>query len=153
MDREHFPSVPWFRARPIQGILRALVRHAQGAARRQLRHAGGRSPRALPQLLHPGPLRHLLRLPHLRRMTVLTSKENPKVKHWAKLASDARYRRSEGRTLLEGPHLVAAWRRTRTKAAAIIVTEQALEKKEISDLAGMTPVIVSEGVFGSIVEA
>ena len=86
-------------------------------------------------------------------MTVLTSKENPKVKHWAKLASDARYRKSEGRTLLEGPHLVAAWRQTRTKAAAIIVTEPALEKKEISDLAGLTPVIVSEGVFGSIVEA
>jgi len=86
-------------------------------------------------------------------MTVLTSKENPKVKHWARLASDARYRKSEGRALLEGPHLVAAWRRARMKAAAIIVTEQALEKKEISDLAGMTPVIVSEGVFGSIVEA
>ncbi len=86
-------------------------------------------------------------------MTVLTSKENPKVKHWAKLASDARYRKSEGRALLEGPHLVAAWRQTRMKAAAIIVTEQALEKKEISDLAGMTPVIVSEGVFGRIVEA
>ena len=86
-------------------------------------------------------------------MSVLTSKENPKVKHWAKLASDARYRKSEGRALLEGPHLVAAWRQTRMKAAAIIVTEQALEKKEISDLAGMTPVIVSEGVFGSIVEA
>jgi TrmH family RNA methyltransferase len=84
---------------------------------------------------------------------VITSKENPKVKHWAKLASDARYRRSEGRTLLEGPHLVAAWRQSRAKAAAIIVTEQALEKKEISDLAGMTPVLVSEGVFGSIVEA
>jgi len=86
-------------------------------------------------------------------MTVLTSKENPKVKHWAKLASDARYRRSEGRTLLEGPHLVAAWRQIRMKALAIIVTEQALERKEISDLAGMTPVIVSEGVFGAIVEA
>jgi RNA methyltransferase, TrmH family len=86
-------------------------------------------------------------------MTVLTSKENPKVKHWAKLAGDARYRRSEGRALLEGPHLVAAWRKTRAKAAAIIVTEQALEKKEISDLAGMTPVIVSEGVFGAIVDA
>jgi TrmH family RNA methyltransferase len=86
-------------------------------------------------------------------MTVLTSKENPKVKHWAKLASDARYRKSEGRALLEGPHLVAAWRQAGMKSLAIIVTEQALEKKEISDLAGMTPVIVSEGVFGAIVEA
>ena len=86
-------------------------------------------------------------------MTMLTSKENPKVKHWARLASDARYRKSEGRALLEGPHLVAAWRQAGMKAVAIIVTGQALEKKEISDLAGMTPVIVSEGVFGAIVEA
>jgi TrmH family RNA methyltransferase len=86
-------------------------------------------------------------------MTMLTSKDNPKVKHWARLASDARYRKSEGRTLLEGPHLVAAWRQARLKAVAILVTEEALEKKEISDLAGMTPVIVSEAVFASIVEA
>jgi TrmH family RNA methyltransferase len=86
-------------------------------------------------------------------MSMLTSKDNPKVKHWRKLAGDARYRKSEGRTLLEGPPLVAAWRQTRIKAVAIIVTEPALEKKEISDLAGMTPVIVSEGVFGAIVEA
>jgi TrmH family RNA methyltransferase len=86
-------------------------------------------------------------------MTVLTSKDNPKVRHWAKLASDARYRKSEGRTLLEGPHLVAALRQARLKAASIIVTEKALEKKEISDLAGMTPVIVSDGVFSSIVDA
>ena len=86
-------------------------------------------------------------------MTVLTSKDNPKVRHWAKLASDARYRKSEGRALLEGPHLVAAWRQARLKAVSIIVTEKALEKKEISDLAGMTPVIVSEGVFSSIVDA
>jgi RNA methyltransferase, TrmH family len=84
---------------------------------------------------------------------MLTSKDNPRVRHWAKLASDARYRRSEGRALLEGPHLVAAWRQARLKAAAIIVTEEALGKKEISDLAGMTPVIVSEGVFGAIVDA
>jgi RNA methyltransferase, TrmH family len=84
---------------------------------------------------------------------MLTSKDNPKVRHWAKLASDARYRKSEGRALLEGPHLVAAWRQTGLKAVSIIVTEKGLEKKEISDLAGMTPVIVSEGVFGSIVDA
>ena len=86
-------------------------------------------------------------------MTTLTSKDNPRVKRWARLVHDARYRKSEGRTILEGPHLVAAWRQHRLKAAAIIVTEKALERKEISDLAGMTPVIVSEGVFSSIVDA
>jgi RNA methyltransferase, TrmH family len=86
-------------------------------------------------------------------MSVLTSKDNPRVKRWARLVQDARYRKSEGHAILEGPHLVAAWRQHRLKAAAIIVTEKALEKKEISELAGMTPVIVSEAVFSSIVDA
>ena len=63
---------------------------------------------ALPQLLHARARRHLRRLPHLRAVTVLRSRDNPKVKRWAKLASDARYRRSEKRALIEGPHLVAA---------------------------------------------
>ena len=86
-------------------------------------------------------------------MTTLTSKDNPKVKRWAKLASDSRYRKSEQRTLIEGPHLLAAFQATGGRAAAILVTEKALAGKEIAALAGNSPIVVSEGVFGSIVEA
>jgi RNA methyltransferase, TrmH family len=86
-------------------------------------------------------------------MSVLTSKDNPKVKHWAKLASDARYRRSEKHALIEGPHLLAAFQASGAKAVAILVTEKALAGKEIAGLAGKSPTIVSEGVFRSIVEA
>jgi TrmH family RNA methyltransferase len=85
-------------------------------------------------------------------MTVLTSKDNPKVKHWAKLAADARYRKSAGRALLEGPHLVAALRASGAQAIAILVTEKALAGKEIASLAGKSPIVVSESVFRSIVE-
>jgi RNA methyltransferase, TrmH family len=86
-------------------------------------------------------------------VTVLTSKDNPKVKHWAKLTRDARYRKSERRALLEGPHLVHALQAGGAKAVAIIATEKALEGKEIAGLAGKAPILVSESVFRSIVEA
>lgn len=83
-------------------------------------------------------------------MTTLTSKDNPKVKHWARLAGDHRYRRKEGRALIEGPHLVSAYR---GKPIAILVTERALDGKEIGGLAGKSPTVVSEAVFRAIVEA
>ena len=35
MDREHLPSLSRLPARPVQGVLRAVVRHPQGAARRR----------------------------------------------------------------------------------------------------------------------
>jgi len=83
-------------------------------------------------------------------VTTLTSKDNPKVKHWAKLVADHRYRKSQGRALLEGPHLVAAYQ---GKPISILVTEKALAGKEIASLAGKSPIVVSESVFRSIVEA
>jgi TrmH family RNA methyltransferase len=83
----------------------------------------------------------------------LTSRDNPKVRHWAKLARDARYRKAERHALLEGPHLVQAFQATGGLAIAILVTEKALGGKEIADLAGKSPVVVSESVFRSIVDA
>jgi hypothetical protein len=53
VDRERLPALSGVRARPVQGILRALVRHPQSAARGQLRDAGAHRARALSQLLHP----------------------------------------------------------------------------------------------------
>lgn len=86
-------------------------------------------------------------------MTILTSKDNPKVRHWAKLASDARYRKAEQHALIEGPHLITAFQASGAKAEAILVTEKALAGKEIAGLIGARPTIVSEGVFRSIVDA
>ena len=86
-------------------------------------------------------------------MTILTSKENPKVRHWARLARDTRYRKAERRALIEGPHLVAALQASGAKAVAILVTEEALAGKEIASLAGKAPIVVSEAVFRSIVDA
>lgn len=77
----------------------------------------------------------------------ITSRDNPKVRHWTKLASDGRYRRSQGRALIEGPHLVEAALQAGVDVHAILVSENAKITKVTS------PVILAERVFASIVDA
>ena len=75
----------------------------------------------------------------------LTSRDNPKVKHWTKLASDGRYRRSKGRALIEGPHLVQAARQAGVEIHALLVSEKAQPENGA--------IILSERIFESIVDA
>lgn len=75
----------------------------------------------------------------------LTSRDNPRVKHWTKLASDGRYRRSKGRALIEGPHLVQAAKQAGVAIHALLVSE----KVRPEDGA----IILSERVFAGIVDA
>src|SRR5262249_6640150 len=86
------------------------------------------------------------------RLTTIRSRDNPQVKRWAKLAQDSRYRRSESRALIEGPHLVAAALQYGFKPRALIATEEALRKNEIRQLAS-APIIVSAKVFEVISDA
>jgi TrmH family RNA methyltransferase len=86
-------------------------------------------------------------------MAVLSSKDNPKAKRWARLAQDSRYRKAERRALVEGPHLLAALQASGGQAVALLVTEEGLADPEIARLAGAKPVVLSKGVFRSIVEA
>jgi len=80
----------------------------------------------------------------------LTSKDNPKVRHWAKLASDGRYRKSEGRALIEGPHLIQAALQAGIQPHAFLVSEKT--RPEMATLASK-PVLMSDRVFASIVDA
>lgn len=84
---------------------------------------------------------------------VLTSRDNPRVKRWARLIEDAKFRRKEARTIIEGPHLLLALLQAGLEPVAIIATEAGLKSPEIAALAGDSAVVVSEGVFGAIVEA
>jgi RNA methyltransferase, TrmH family len=89
-------------------------------------------------------------------MSVLSSRDNPKVKRWSKLAQDPRYRRSEGRALIEGPHVLAAALQHGCKPIAILATEEGAADPEIGRLigqSGMRPVLLSKGVFRAIVDA
>ena len=86
-------------------------------------------------------------------MTVLRSRENPKVKRWSRLARDGRYRRKEGRALIEGPHLVAAAMQRKIEIVALLVVEDELANPEIRTLAGKSPTLLSRSVFRAIVDA
>lgn len=89
-------------------------------------------------------------------MSVLTSKDNPKVRHWQKLARDARYRQAKKRALIEGPHLLGAALEHRCKPVAILATEQGMANPEIRQLverSGAKPVLLSPGIFRRIVDA
>jgi TrmH family RNA methyltransferase len=89
-------------------------------------------------------------------MTVLSSKDNPRVRHWRKLAEDGRYRRGEERALIEGPHLLAAVLQHGHKPVALIATEKGAADPEINALiakSGLRPVLVTDGVLRSIVDA
>lgn len=82
----------------------------------------------------------------------LTSRDNPKVKRWAMLVRDAKLRKTEGRLLVEGPHLVQAALAAGLKPHAFLASESGMDNPEISRLAAR-PVILSDRIFASIVDA
>lgn len=89
-------------------------------------------------------------------MTVLTSKDNPRVRRWRKLAEDSRYRRKERRALIEGPHLLAAALEHGHKPVTLIATEEAMARPEISRLiekSGLRAVLLADSVFRAVVDA
>ena len=75
---------------------------------------------------------------------MITSKDNPRVRRWAKLVEDSRFRRKERRAIVEGPHLVS-----QTKAVALLVSETGHAR----GLGGREAVVLSDKVFRSIVDA
>jgi RNA methyltransferase, TrmH family len=80
---------------------------------------------------------------------LITSRDNPRVKRWARLVQDARLRRKERRALVEGPRLVAL-----ATPVAILVSESGVKRKEIQDLVGSREAIVlADKVFRAIVDA
>ena len=85
---------------------------------------------------------------------MITSRGNPRVKRWARLAQDARLRRAEGRAIVEGPHLVAEALRSRLEPLALLVSEDGLKRDEVRALvSGREPVILSDAVFRAIADA
>jgi TrmH family RNA methyltransferase len=76
------------------------------------------------------------------------------VKRWAKLASDAAFRRREKRLIVEGPHLVAAALAARIEPLALIVSESGLERGEIRRLVGKrAPVVLADRIFSAVADA
>jgi TrmH family RNA methyltransferase len=88
-------------------------------------------------------------------MTPLRSRENPRVRRWRALAHDGRARRTEGRALIEGAHLVAACLAAGMRPVTLLVSESGRGDAEIAALrqrAGIEPVLVADPVFRWIVD-
>src|SRR5712692_1021542 len=140
MDFGQLRPIPGFCVRPLPRIFRTVVRHPQGAARRKLHHARAPGLQHLAQLLHSGPRRRLRRVPHVRPgLKLIRSRDNPQVKALVKLAGSSRERRETGTTLLEGEHLVRAYRESGGKAETIFAAETAMAKPEIRALLESAP--------------
>ena len=89
-------------------------------------------------------------------MTLLSSKDNPKVRHWRKLAEDSRYRRAKKAALIEGPHLLAAALEHGCKLQNVLATEEGADNAEIRRLierSGLRPTLLSAALFRSVVDA
>lgn len=85
---------------------------------------------------------------------MISSRDNPRVKRWAKLVQDARARREEGRVVLEGPHLVEEALRAGVEPMALLVSESALEREEVRKLVGKREAIVlKDHVFKALADA
>jgi RNA methyltransferase, TrmH family len=89
-------------------------------------------------------------------VAILRSRDNPRVRRWARLARDTRLRRRERRALLEGPHLVAALLERGLEPEALIASESGLAREEIRTLverSGVAPFVLSDALFKATVDA
>jgi RNA methyltransferase, TrmH family len=84
----------------------------------------------------------------------ITSRDNPVVKALRALAGDAREIRRQGRTLIDGPHLVAAYRQRRGAPRMLLVSESASSNSEIQGLLAELPEVdtlrLADGLFREI---
>ncbi len=84
-------------------------------------------------------------------MKLLSSRDNPTFKALRALVADAREQRRGGRTLLDGPHLVAAYRDKVGLPRRLAVSESGQSKHEISMLvercAGAEVLLLRDGLF------
>lgn len=89
-------------------------------------------------------------------MTLLRSRDNPRARHWHALAHDGRARRSAGRALIEGTHLLAECLGAGMRPLSLLVSERGRGNAEIAALlqrAGAQPVVLADALFRWVVEA
>ena len=86
----------------------------------------------------------------------ITSRENAALKSLVRLASSSRERKEQSATLLDGPHLVEAYRASGRTATTLIVSDSGLEKDEIRELFERAParerMVLTDRLFGDIAQ-
>jgi RNA methyltransferase, TrmH family len=85
---------------------------------------------------------------------VISSRDNARVKRWARLQQDARFRREERKAIVEGPHLVAEALQAGLEPLSLLVSESGLRQAGIQKLlANREPVVLSDSVFKLVADA
>ena len=83
-------------------------------------------------------------------MSVLRSRDNPRVRRWRALAHDARARRGERRALIEGVHLIEAYLDSGARPEALLVSASGGAKDEVVGLvrrAALEPITLADALF------
>jgi TrmH family RNA methyltransferase len=87
-------------------------------------------------------------------VSVIASRDNPRVRRWRALAEDAGARRKEGSAWVEGAHLVAACLESGRVIKSVLLSTTGAERPELAALAARVgkPVRLSDAVFRSIAD-
>ncbi len=85
---------------------------------------------------------------------MISSRDNPRVKRWARLQQDVRLRREEGKAIVEGTHLVGEALQAGLEPLHLLVSESGLRQAEIQRLlAGRAPLVLSDSAFKEVADA
>lgn len=88
-------------------------------------------------------------------MSLISSRNNPRVRRWRELVRDTQARRDLQRVLIEGEHLVMACLQSGRGLKALVLSKSASTNAEfiqIAGKAGVSPVILADSVFRSIAD-
>jgi len=83
-------------------------------------------------------------------VSLLRSRDNPRVRRWHSLVRDGRMRRAERSAVIEGAHLLAAYLDSGARPRAVLVSESGQVSAEIAALvrrSGVAPVTLSDALF------
>lgn len=89
-------------------------------------------------------------------MSLLRSRDNPRVRRWHALAHDGRARREARCTLIEGAHLVSSYLDSGALPRALLVSESGAGRPEIAALvrrAALAPVMLPDALFRWVADA
>ncbi len=89
-------------------------------------------------------------------MSILTSRDNPRVRRWRELTRDARERRKQRRAIIEGENLISAYLQAGKAVESLILSKSGSQRPELSSLverSGRTPVLLADSLFRQICDA
>lgn len=88
-------------------------------------------------------------------MTVISSRDNPRVRRWRDLMREAGERRKQGRAIIEGENLIVAFLESGREVESLMLSKGASSRPEFVALAtqcGTAPTVLSDQLFRSIVD-